>query len=390
MPDSFSRTRDFLFLKISLASCVLAIAISSDIAANELLRIVGMGGTRIGTAALDVGIFGNPASLIQAQKHNVAIGIASENLLWRERLKQEREQFAAEANMELNPSSYYSYVFREWGISVGYAATFSNFASVRVLATEAEYDVNKRQFSAKTDIRTDYALFHEERWMVGIGRYIGEIVTGARLKWIVQSMRQGEIVSNLTVAARHSPDVDVRIPEQLIPTIVEELQFGNRDREITHQQNPTVDRITRRLELDVGFQRDVQLSNFKPIQIGILFENLLQPNFIEPLPLTFGIGAAYKPSVWIVLAADMWRAIAENGINYAMGAEFRKTWKMSNPRRNVSLALRFGARDVETTYFSIGFALTLDLLSVEYALSRPLANISLREAEHLLALTLHL
>ena len=90
--------------------------------ANEMLRIAGMGGTRIATSADDAGIFGNPASLVSVKHHNLALGIAAENLHWTELPKHGREQFVAEANIDLYPSVYYSQAFGEWGVSAGYTA----------------------------------------------------------------------------------------------------------------------------------------------------------------------------------------------------------------------------------------------------------------------------
>ena len=102
--------------------------IPSSSMANEMLRIAGMGGTRIATSADDAGIFGNPASLVSVKHHNLALGIAAENLHWTELPKQGREQFVAEANIDLYPSVYYSQAFGEWGVSAGYTSTSTNFA----------------------------------------------------------------------------------------------------------------------------------------------------------------------------------------------------------------------------------------------------------------------
>ncbi len=384
------RDKEYLscyFFRWCLICYFFAVVISSECAANELLRIAGMGGTRIGTSALDAGIFGNPASLMHVQKHNVAIGIASENLRWQELSKQDREQFTAEANAEFYPAGYYSHLFGNWGLCIGYAATFSNFVRVKVSATAAKYDVNQRQFSAQTDLGTDYASFHEKRWVLGVSRHIGKTVTGARLKWIAQDVKQGEVRSTLNLEARHGPGVDVRVPEQLVPAIIEALQFGDRVRELTHQQHSKMDRTANRLELDVGFQREIRFSNSKPLQVGMLFENLLQPNLVEPLTLKFGIGTAYEPLAWLILAADLWRATGQSGINYAIGMELHKTWQLAQPERDTSVALRIGAQRLETTNFSIGFAVTLGGLSTEYTLNRPFAHVSMTEANHLLALT---
>lgn len=405
--------------------CILAACAQSPSAANEALRITGMGGTGIATHSRDAGIFGNPASLVHVQNHNVAFGIATEKLSWAELPKQRREQFVAEANMDVYLSGYYSHAFGEWGVSVGYAAMLTNFANFTFSATRAEYNIDAHQFSSETEFITDYALFHEGRWMIGLSRHIGESVAGARLKWVSQDVKRGEVVSTLNLAARHGPDVDVHAPEQLIEAVIEALQFGNRVRDIVHKEQPTIDRTASRLELDVGFQREVSLSSLgvKPIQVGVIFENLLRSDLVEPPPFQFGLGVAYEPLMWLLLAADTWHTIGQRGINFAIGAEFhaslrkpfvgwierRETQQIAartsdeiyrvipdlscdpiSPQGMTKIAIRIGAGRVDTTpHAAVGFALTHGTLSAEYTFSRTLAHQPTLEARHMLAFTLH-
>ena len=418
--------------------CVLAAGAVPPSAANEVLRIAGMGGTRIATQARDAGIFGNPASLVHVQNHNVAVGIAAENLRWGELPKHDTVQFVAEATMDVYPSGYYSHAFGEWGVSVGYAAMLTNFANFTFSATRAEYAINARQFSSQTDLITDYALFHEGSWMLGLSRRIGESVVGARLKWVAQDVRRGKVVSTLNLSARHGPDVDVQVPEQLIESIVTELQFGDRVRDIVHVQHPTIDRKVSRLELDIGFQREVWLGSriSKPIQVGIIFENLLRADLVEPPPFQFGLGVAYEPLGWMLLAADTWRATGQRGINFAIGVECHASIHkplavtnlvrgllckpcIRNPRRAklykkgqcsarpilhsqysarnnekrqgvTKIALRIGAGRVDTIpHVAVGFALTHGTLSAEYTFNRTVAYQPVLEASHMLAFTLH-
>ena len=106
------------YLTTLLAFCILAAAVPISSPANELLRITGMGGTRIATSADDAGIFGNPASLVHTKHHNVALGVALENFHWAELPKSDTEQFVTEANIDVSPAFYYSNAFRKWGMSV--------------------------------------------------------------------------------------------------------------------------------------------------------------------------------------------------------------------------------------------------------------------------------
>ena len=355
--------------------------------ANEMLRITGMGGTRIATSADDAGIFGNPASLVSVKHHNLALGIAAENLHWTELPKQGREQFVAEANIDLYPSVYYSQVFSEWGVSVGYTATSMNFADFNLSATRAEYDINARRFSSETDFITDYSLFREENWVLGFSRKIAGSVVGTRLKWVVQDVKTGSVVSTLNLAARHGADVDVNAPQQLIEAIVEEVQFGDRVRDIVHEQQSTFDRTANRLELDIGFQREVWFDAHRtnpPLQIGVLFENLLRADLVEPLPFRLGIGVAYEPLEWIVVGADLWRNAGRSGLGYAVGAELHKTWKRAYP---ITIALRLGAgRANSVQHFSVGAGLRLGTTYLEYTIG--FGSFTYDSYKHLFAFTL--
>ena len=352
-----------------LTLCFLTAAIPTASPANELLRIAGMGGTRIATSAEDAGTFGNPASLVSVKHHNLALGIAYENLHWAELPKHGKEQFAAEINADVYPSAYYSHAFGEWGVSAGYTTRLTSFANFTLSATRAEYDINARRFSAETDLITDYSLFREENWVLAFSREIAGSIVGTRLKWVAQDIQTGAVVSTLNLAARHGAEVDVHAPEQLVTAIVEELQFGDRVRDIVHEQQPTLDRTTHGLELDIGFQRkiwgDAQRAN-PPLHIGILFENLLRPDFVEPLPFQLGIGVAYEPLAWMAIATDLWRATGQNGLGFALGTELHKTWTGVSPK---TVALRIGTgRANSAQHFSVGAGLRLGTTSLAYTL----------------------
>ena len=370
-----------------LTLCILAAVGALPSTANEMLRIAGMGGTRMATSSDDAGIFGNPASLVSVKHYNLALGIAAENLHWTELPKRGREQFVAEANIDLYPSIYYSQAFGEWGVSAGYTATSTNFADFTLSATRAAYDINTRRFSSETDFITDYSLSHEENWVLGLSRKIAGSVVGTRLKWVAQNVKTGSVVSTLNLAARHGSDVDVNAPRQLIEAIVEEVQFGDRIRDIVHAQQSTFDRTVNRLELDIGFQREVWFDAHRanpPLQIGVLFENLLRADLVEPLPFRLGIGVAYEPLEWIVVGADLWRNAGRSGLGYAVGTELHKTWKRAYP---ITVALRLGAgRANSVQHFSVGAGLRLGTTYLEYTIG--FGSFTYDTDRHLFAFTL--
>ena len=382
----FFNVRHFTTL---LALCILAAVIPPLSMANEMLRIAGMGGTRIAAYAEDAGIFGNPASLVHIKHHNLAFGTAAENIHWAELPKHGTVQFVAEANIDISPALYYSHAFGKWGASAGYAARFTNFANFTFESTRAEYNRNSRQFSATTDLFTDYNLLQERSWVIGFSRELGKSAAGLRLRLLRQVVNRGTAISTLNLEARHGPEVDVDVPEELIEAIVEELQFGNRVRDIVHERQPVLERTVNRLELDIGFQRPIWFDTKQtnpPLLVGVLFENLLRADLVEPLPFRVGIGAAYEPQEWITVAADLWRDFGQRGVSFAVGSEFQKTWKSG-----YAIGLRIGLRHTTShTHFSTGIALALGTLSTEYTLVRPLTRLTIAEARHLLALTLRL
>ena len=367
--------------------CILAAIMPSSSTANEMLRIAGMGGTRIAMLTDDAGIFGNPAALVSVKHHNLALGIAAGNIHWTELPKHGTTQFAAEANINVSPAFYYSSAFSKWGMSVGYIARSTNFANFTFDRTHAEYNRNSRQFTATTDLFTDYNLLQEGSWIAGFSREFGKSTAGARLKWVRQAVDRGTTISTLNLAARHGPEVDVEMPEELIEAIIDELQFGDRVREIVHERQPTLERTVNRLELDIGFQREVWFNAAQtnpPLQIGILFENVLRADLVEPLPFRLGIGVAYEPLQWITVATDLWRDTGQKGISFAIGGELHKTWTGAVPK---TVALRAGiGRAHSEFYSSLGVALRLGTTYLEYTTS--IENGAYDSNKHLFAFTL--
>ena len=370
-----------------LALCLLVVAIPPLSMANEILRIAGMGGTRIATSAEDAGIFGNPASLVHVKHQNLAFGATAENIHWAELPKHGTVQFVAEANIDVSPAVYYSHAFGKSGISAGYATRFTNFANLTFESTRAEYNRNSRQFAATTDLLIRHDLLQERSWVIGFSRELGKSAAGLRLRFLRQTVNRGTAISTLNLEARHGPEVATDTPEELIEAIVEELQFGDRVRDITHEQQPTLERTINRLELDIGLQRriwfDAEQTN-PPLLVGALFENLLRADLVEPHPFRLGIGAAYEPQKWLTVASDIWRDFGQKGINFAVGSEFQKTWLGTVPK---TVALRIGAgRAHAIPYLSFGIGLRLGTTYLEYTMMH--GNFTYGSYRHLFAFTL--
>lgn len=382
-----SSARRHYFSTLFLALGISAAVGPSLSMANEMLRIAGMGGTRIATSAEDAGIFGNPASLVHVKHHNLALGITAENIHWTELPKHGTTQFVAEANADISPAFYYSHTFGKWGASIGYNARFKNFADVTLESTRAEYNRDSRQFSATTDLFTRYDLRQDRRWVIGFSRELGKSAAGLRLRWLRQVVNRGTAISTLNLEARHGPEVDVGAPEELIQAIVEELQFGDRVRDIVHDRRPTLERTVNRFELDIGFQRRIWFDTAQatpPLLVGVLFENLLRADLVEPLPFRAGIGIAYEPLEWITVAADLWRDFGQKGVSFAVGSEFQKIWLGAVPK---AVVLRIGTgRTNATSHFSFGTGLRLGTTYLEYTLM--LGDFTYESYKHLFAFTL--
>ena len=381
------RSFDIRHLRAILTLGILTAVVPSLSIANEMLRIAGMGGARIATSAEDAGIFGNPASLVHVKHHNLAFSAAAENIHWAELPKHGTVQFVAEATIDISPAVYYSHAYGKWGASLGYNASFKNFADITLESTHAEYRRNSRQFSATTDLFTRYDLSQERNWVIGFSHELGKLAAGLRLRLLRQTVNRGTAISTLNLEARHGPEVDVDAPEELIEAIVEELQFGDRVRDIVHERQPTLERTVNRLELDIGFQRPIWFDaeqTYPLLRVGILFENLLRADLVEPLPFRVGIGAAYEPLKWMTVAVDLWRDFGQKEVGFAIGSELQKTWTGRVPK---SVALRLGAgRTQATPHLSYGLGLRLGTTYLEYTLM--FGNFTYQSYRHLFAFTL--
>lgn len=377
----------YRYLIIFLVFCILMGAVPTLSLANELLRISGMGGTRIATSADDAGIFGNPASTLHTTHHNVALGIVLEDIYWVELPKTGTDQFVAEANLDASPGLYYSHAFGRWGMSLGYASHSTNFVNFTLEETRAQYNRNLRQFAAKTDFITDYNLRHNQNWIIGFSRTFGRLAAGTRLKWVRQTVNRGTTISTLNLEARHGAEVDIGVPEELIAAIVEEIQFGDRERDFEHARQPTLERTVGRLELDIGLLHEIQLDRQRahpPLQVGILIENLLRADLVEPFPFRLGVGVAYEPLEWVTVAADLWQDIGDTGVGFAVGGEFHKMWTGIVPK---AAALRIGTGRVHSAqHFSIGAGFRLGTTYLEYSVE--FGDFTYSVNKHLFAFTL--
>lgn len=386
----------YAFLLIIFTIGLITYGVLSACYANEMLRIHGMGGTRIATHAKDAGIFGNPASIGQVKTHNISGCITTENLSWQELPTLNTEHFMGESNLDILPSTYYSNVFGTIGVSIGHNARFLNYGSITILPANFNYVLDDRRFNAGVSTLTNYDLTHETQRIVGLGRRFGRSMLGVRLKWITQNVNTGQVLSTFNIEAQHDIDINTQDPEQLINAITEELDSDGSEVDLVHEDTPTREHTENGLGFDVGFQYGLKFGeqDYESISVGLLIENLLPTDFVDPHPTKFGVGLASEPVKGIHIAADTWYT-SEQSVNFAIGTELYLSRKIapdvgSTPLGKSLIALRLGVGSIdESLYYGVGLGLTHGTFSIDYTLKNQLKDQPILEASHMLALTVH-
>lgn len=402
--------------------CFVLIAVSvlgwtSRCSANEVLRIGGMGGTRIAlNTQEDAGVLGNPAGLINVPYHILALSVSTEDISWTTQVERETQQFEGSFNADIHPAVYYSKALRGWGFSLGYVTTFKNFAHTMLETPHIEYDPDNRRFSATADLATDYDFFSERTWIFGLSRRIGKAAVGARLKRVTQTENHGMVMSTGTLEAQHARDVRL-IADESIPTIIEELTANRSskkfedelfsavvedlkstdwDAAFEHDQNPFLERTVAEFDLDLGFQYEFWLvpGGKKSLHVGIICENLFQPESVNQHSRLFGLGVAYDPKNWWVVSGDVWRQIGQSRIDAALGCELYITWQgvvenIIALRGGFGTAMHRPVNYVDTeAHLSLGALLKLGTLALEYTYIRPLDVTPMQKVRHLFGVTL--
>jgi len=365
----------------------LALLITVTGAADEQLRIAGMGGVKVGMNAPDSGIFGNPAALLEVVENNLSLAFSVENYHYEKLPETDAIQFAATLNFDSRPSVYYSRAFDDFGIAVGYATTLNNFAESEIERTRSEYLVDQRQFSATTNLVTDYNLLWESSLTIGFSKRLKESLIGFRLKRVSQTAKRGQILSLLNIESQHSSNVNINDPRELIPAIIDNVDFTDPAQYFDSVDRPSQDLTVSKFEVDLGYQRDFSIETLgnRPLRAGLIVENLLQRKLVRQLPLKFGVGAAYEPLNWIALGADIWRVLGHRGLDFAVGWELHESWARGFKG---AAALRGGLSRIDATaIFSVGASFALGSLHWEYTLNKRFKGQTLGEATHLFAST---
>ncbi len=373
-------------LRFTLHIILLSVLGVSTGVGDENVRIAGMGGVKIGMNAPDAGLFGNPAALLDVESNNLSVALSVENYRFEELPQTSGLQFASELTLGSQPSIYYSRAFGEWGVTLGRTATLENLAKFEVEATRSEYIIDRQHFSATTEMVTGYNLFWESRWAIGVSRGIDAGTVGVRLKQVSQTAKRGRIVSVLNLESQHARDVNPNDPRELIPAIIDGIDFSDPTQYLGASDEPIQDLTMSTFEIDLGYQRDFSITEAHQLRTGLIVENLLQRKLIRPLPLKLGIGAGYEPLDWIGIGIDIWRVAGYRGLDFALGGELYGTWDRGFTG---AAALRGGLGRIDTVgAFSVGVSLAFGSSHWEYTLRKRFRNQPLRQATHLFASTI--
>ena len=383
-PSSLCSFHRDLILRYFTIIIALSLLLGSRGVADEKLRIVGMGGVKIGVYAPDAGIFGNPAALLGVAENNLSISASVENYRYDKPPGTTGSQFFATLNFDSQPSVYYSRSFGDFGVSVGYTGMFDGFAEIEVEPTRSEYIIDQRSFSATTNMVTDYALLWESGWSIGFSRRLKDSLVGFRLKRVSQTSKRGQILSGVSLRAEHGSDVNINDPRALIPAIINSLDLDDPAQYFDSVDAPSQDLTVRGFELDLGYQREETLRN-RPLRAGLIVENLFQRKLIEPLPLKLGVGIAHEPFDWMTLGFDISRVFGHRGLDFAIGGELHESWTRGFKG---ATALRGGISRIDATgMFSVGITFTLGSLHSGYTLKKRFTGQPFGEATHLFAST---
>ena len=224
--------------------------------------------------------------------------------------------------------------------------------------------------------------------MVGGSVRRGEGLFGVRLKRASQNAMRGQIRSTLDLESQHASTVDVNDPRELIPAIIDGLDFADPAQYIDSVDDPSQDLTISKFELDVGYQRDLSIGTLgdQPLHVGLTIENLLQRKLIHQLPLRFGLGTAYEPCEWAVVGLDIWRVFGHRGLDFAVGWELHESWTRGFIG---AAALRGGVSRINATgRFSLGALFALGSLHWEYTLSKRFGGQTFGQATHLVGSTI--
>lgn len=180
------------------------------------------------------------------------------------------------------------------GFMIGYRFELKGEVGADLLRTTSDYMVNERRFTSRTELNLDYRVVRDEDFFVGAGKAIGNIQLGCRLSLHRQTLKKGEIVSEMRLSAVHGEDVNPNDPRQLIPAIVDGLKYS-----LEREDRPERDENKSALNADIGI--GMRPEGIDGLRLSLIFRNLLFPQ--TPLPIRAGLAfhSIWEPRRWFEL-----------------------------------------------------------------------------------------
>lgn len=371
---------------LHLCSALLFVCMVGLCHASDVLRSVAMGDIITPLKAPTGGVQINPAALVHAQQNHLVLDLSLAGWQYQDLETTEDVRFLNDLAGDIEPGVYFARGFDTFGLSVGYRAEYDNHVQVSLLNTESTYFVNEQRFEAQTDLVVFYDSLWEKEWFASAGYRLDAANVGARIKWVEQTAKRGELIPSLFLHAQLE-DVNPNKADEVIPAIMDGLDY---DEDLLQHPMDQVerDRTVGAWDLDIGVQSDWAAERFDVpgLSVGALLENVLQRRRVTTAPMHFAVGANYDANEWFTAATEIGKRFGEAGLEFHLGWEAHVHWTQHAVG---GLALRNGwSRRDGHSHISLGLALELGSARWEYALSTQTQGQPLSESRHLIASTI--
>jgi len=177
------------------------------------------------------------------------------------------------------------------GFMVGYRFNIKSEVNADLLKTTSDYMVNERRFTSRTDLNLHYRMIREDDIFIGVGKRIGGAEIGCRLSLYRQTLKKGEIISEMRLTATHGEDVNPNDPRQLIPAIVNGLKY-----DLEKVDRPERDEGKSVLNADIAV--GMRPGGINGLRMSLVFRNLLFPQVLLPMRAGFVLHGIWEPREW--------------------------------------------------------------------------------------------
>lgn len=308
---------------------VLMITILIHPHSDEYLRIKGMGGVCSALIYPDCAVSGNPACLVSTKKNNISIFFDVGNLSYEMPEKEEDIQFVASNSATLGSGFAFSTSIRNFGLALGYQAKFdNNGSSVKVKRSTAEYVVDERKFSSKTELILDYDIFYQSLRILSLGYQINDKTSiGLKLRYCSQTFKKGVLTRPFQITAVHEEDINRNDATKLIPAIINNIDIAKAVKEFKSgeldERKVVSDQSRKGLSTDIGLLVDLR----DDLSFGLMLENLTQQRFVKEEHSKARIGVSFQPFNSFTVAVDCINKMADANIDFNMGFEIQFAWR---------------------------------------------------------------